>query len=303
MQTKNRLSLLEERIMDTELPVIPPKQCTFPTEGEVITSLLTKNTYTMGSIIGEGFFSIVFSCSDTWNNDLAVKVLKPLDRTFDSVHQSAIEEFQKLVMLRHPNVTYVYDAFEYRDTFYIVTERCYGSLEGLFALEKFDGMLWIKPIARCILQAVHYLHINNFVHQDIHLWNVFTKFVKDEMIETNPEVIQFKLGDLGIGKFVSDLSPSDIRANWMLPPEVLNTDDFGPIDNRIDIYHLGLLLLQLAHSKKMNFTHEEIVAGKPRDLALILPPPLNFALEKTLRRHVMYRTASVQELWRDLNSK
>src|SRR6185437_4504928 len=33
-----------------------------------------------------------------------------------------------------------------------------------------------------------------------------------------------------------------------------------------------------------------------------LPAPFGFALEKALRRHVSYRTASAMELWRDLNS-
>jgi hypothetical protein len=88
----------------------------------------------------------------------------------------------------------------------------------------------------------------------------------------------------------------------MLPPEVIDSKEFGPIDSRIDIYHAGLLLLQLAYSKIMRFTIEEIIEGKPRELALLLEPPFNFALEKALRRHVEYRTATAMELWRDLNT-
>lgn len=280
----------------------PVKQCVFPSEGEVITSLLTNNTYTIGSKIGEGNFSHVFACTDVWDNDLAVKVLKPLG-TYDHVKDNAVEEFQKLVLLRHPNITYVYDAFEYRDTFYIVTERCYDSLEGLFSIDGLQGMVWLRPIARCLLQAVHYLHINQFVHQDIHVGNIFAKFVKDEMNGANPNVIQFKLGDLGVGKFITEVSVGNIRAQWMLPPEIVNPDEFGPIDHRIDLYHLGLVFLQLALSTKLSFTREEILEGKPRQMALGLPQPLSFAIEKTLRRHVMYRTESVLELWRDLNSR
>src|SRR5580700_1893305 len=52
----------------------------------------------------------------------------------------------------------------------------------------------------------------------------------------------------------------------------------------------------------MTFTGDEIIAGKPRQLALQLPAPYNFALEKALRRHVASRTANAMELWRDLNS-
>ncbi len=57
-------------------------------------------------------------------------------------------------------------------------------------MEEFDGISWLMPIARCLLQAVHYLHINSYVHQNIHLGNVFAAFVKDEMMPESPGVIQ-----------------------------------------------------------------------------------------------------------------
>ncbi len=88
----------------------------------------------------------------------------------------------------------------------------------------------------------------------------------------------------------------------MFPPEVIDPSEFGPLDHRIDIYHCGLFFLQLAYSSELRFTQEEITAGKPRQMALELPPPLNFALEKTLRRHASKRTERAKELWRDLNS-
>jgi eukaryotic-like serine/threonine-protein kinase len=205
--------------------------------------------------------------------------------------------------LRNPYITFVYDAFEFRDTFYIITERCYCPFSNLFELPNFDGRVWIHPIARCLLQAVHYLHIHNYVHQDIHCGNVFAAFVKDEMTPSDPKriVTQFKLADLGIAKLKEHVHALNTRALWMLPPEVLDEAQFGPIDTRVDIYHLGLLFLQLALSKELRFTKEEILAGRPRELALTLAPPFSFAIEKALRRRVQYRTANAMELWRDLN--
>ena len=41
-----------------------------PTPGEVITSLATNNTYTIGEKIGEGNFGVVYSCEDVWGNQL-----------------------------------------------------------------------------------------------------------------------------------------------------------------------------------------------------------------------------------------
>jgi eukaryotic-like serine/threonine-protein kinase len=62
------------------------------------------------------------------------------------------------------------------------------------------------------------------------------------------------------------------------------------------------LFLQLSLSRELRFSNDEIRAGKPREMALELPLPFNFALEKALRRHVQFRTDNPMELWRDLNS-
>lgn len=279
----------------------PEKLAIQPIVGEVITSLATGNSYTIGPKIGEGNFGIVYSCKDVWENDLAVKVLKPIG-TYEKVKAAAEAEFIKLLQLRNPYITFVYDAFEYRDTFYIVTELCHSPVTDLFALKDFDGKLWLMAIARGLLQAVHYLHINNYAHQDIHPGNVFAAFVKDEMLPDANKVIQFKLGDLGVARLLHEIDAQNTRAQWMLPPEVLNSSEFGPIDHRIDIYHVGLLFLQLAYSQELKFTTQEILDGKPREMALELSAPYNFALEKALRRHVQYRTANAMELWRDLHT-
>ena len=283
--------------------MVPPAALVVPpTPGEVITSELTGNTYTMGEKLGEGFFGLVYSCVDVWDNKLAVKVLKGT-APYQVIEAAAQQEFGKLLLLRHPHITYVFDAFHREETIYIVTERCFCPLSHLFrGVDAFHGKVWIRALARCLLQAVHYIHLNGYVHQDIHLNNVFAAFARDELVETESGALHFKLGDLGVAKLFSEIDATNTRAQWMLPPEVLDAKEFGPMDQRIDIYHCGLLFLHLLHGTEIKFTNEEILSGKPRELALQLPPPYNFALEKALRRHVAARTASAMELWRDLNS-
>lgn len=291
----------EEKSPVPEVVLPPSKMVVPPVPGELITSLATNNTYTMGEKIGEGFFGVVYGCKDIWGNDLAAKVLKPIS-TYEKVRTSAQGELYRLTLLRHPNITYVYDAFEFRDTFYIVTERCYCPLTQLFSLAPFNGFVWLLPVARCLLQAVHYLHLNQYAHQDIHLANVFAAFAKDEMCPTEPGAIQFKLGDLGVARLFSELDATNTRARWMLPPEAIDPSEFGPIDYRIDLYHIGLLLLQFAYSQQLQFSEDDILKGIPRKMALSLQAPFSFALEKALRRHVPFRTASAMELWRDLKA-
>lgn len=282
--------------------VLPARSIVQPALGEVITCIDTGNTFKMGPKIGEGSFGVVYQCTDVWNNELAAKILKPKG-TYDAVRTKAETELATLRTLRHPFITYIFDAFEYRDTFYIITEKCHAPIKELFNLVNFDGQLWIKPIARCLLQAIDYLHVNNYVHQDIHSGNVLSALIKDEMTPLDRDAMVFKLGDLGIAKLLSEVDAQNTRAEWMLPPEVINPREFGPIDHHVDIYHAGLLFLELAYSEELRFTHDEIMMGKPRAMALQLSPPLNFALEKALRRHVRSRTVTAMEFWRDMQAK
>jgi serine/threonine-protein kinase len=289
-------------MLETKQTDVPIAQSgVFPAPGESITNLATGTTYTIGERIGEGIHGVVFACKDVWQNDLAAKIFKRF-AACEEVHARARGEFDKLVRLRNPYITFVYDGFEYEGTFCIIMERCYWQLRRLFQRGGFDGYLWMRPIARCLLQAVHYLHVNDVVHQDIHQGNLFATFAGDDIALGQPGGIPFKLGDFGVAKIVSEVNAQNTRASWLAPPEALEPTEFGPLDRRIDIYHVGRLLLQLAYSRELHFSREEVLDGKPRQMASALSPPYGVALGKALRRHAVSRTATAMELWRDLQA-
>jgi serine/threonine protein kinase len=306
-QVKEALSISGKQAAASEPKDEPSGQLTLPQftppiPGMTITSLMTRNTYTMGGILGEGSFGTVYEATDVWLNELAVKVLKPRG-TYEQIQQAATSEFQKLLHLRHPHVTHVVDAFEFQHTFYIVTERCFAPLSDLFRINQLNGVVWVRPVARCLLQAVHFLHVAGYVHQDIHFGNVFMQFHRNEMggNDSNAISMTFKLADFGIAKLFTEIDSQNTLLNGsMLPPEILDSDLFGPLAHQVDIYHCGLLLLQLCVGRPLRFNNEEILEGLPRQIAERLPAPYNTALSKALRRHVDHRTQSALELWRDL---
>ncbi len=263
--------------------------------GRTIGSDRTGNSYTVGELIGQGRFAWVYAGKDVWENELAIKVLKP-DADAQPLAPRAAAEFRALFSLRHPFVTYVYDLCEFERLSCLVTERCRGPIATLFGTAGFAGAAWVKPIARCLLQAVDFLHLNGVVHKDIHCGNVFLNWQKGELGAGTNRIVNFKLGDFG----TAPPSADTVMSRQRLPPECLDPPRFGPLDRRIDVYHCGLVFLQILKGEQLVFTAEEILAGAPRRLALQLASPYAAALERALRCHVRYRTATAREFWRDL---
>lgn len=264
-------------------------------------SATTSQSYRLSEYIGEGHFSHVYGCEDSWKNALVAKAIKPRGLPKKDVTEKAFEEIEKLVLLRHPNITYIYDAFEHRDTPVIVSERCDGTLRSMFS-SQFTGQVWLLPIARCLLQAVDFIHGSGHVHRDLHLDNVMVRYIRDEVVPEKYNACVFKVGDLGLCTAANALHQDSTFAEWIRPPEAIDGDEYGVIDGRLDLYHLGLIFLQIMVGKVLTFSRQDILNGEPRKLALQLDPPFSFAIEKCLRRHVEYRSATAREVWRDLNS-
>jgi len=90
--------------------------------GEVLAN--GERRYFIGDAIGQGGFGMVYDCSDDWGNPLVAKILIPHEQSYREVRRVWQDELRKLLVMRHPNITFVYDAFEYKDTFYLIIERC-----------------------------------------------------------------------------------------------------------------------------------------------------------------------------------
>ncbi len=270
-----------------------------PSPGQVLE--LGWNRYVVGRLLGQGAFGATFECTDLWDNEAVMKVLVPKGQPYEQVKAAWQNEIQNLVLLRHPNITFVYDAFEHEDTFYIVMERCNGTLEDLFGIPDYDYKVWFFPVARCVLQALHFIHMNGYVHKDCHIGNVFWSLLRNELAPTGPRSVSFKVGDLGISRLESEIDPaSTTMAEWVLPPERLDPDQFGQTARPVDVYHAALLLLAVIKGRPLTFSKDEVLAGLPRQTAEALGEPYGPALSRALRRHVADRTSNPFALWREL---
>jgi serine/threonine-protein kinase len=277
------------------------RKFTPPREGLVIRH--HGRNYSLGKYIGEGSWGAVYHCTDDWENKLVAKILKPRARTYEAVKDEWDKELRNLVKLRHPNITFVYDSFEYRDTFYIIIERCEHTIYELIVTPNINGEEWLPVVAQSVLQGIAFIHKEGYVHKDIHPGNVFSSLIRDKKVPTKDPVIVFKIGDLGITNLETEMDVfNTMVGRWMIPPEFLKPDQYGKIGKQVDMYHAGLVFLSLLLGRIPTFTEKDILDGGPRIMAERLNSIYSPAIAKALRRHVETRTQTALDFWKDISS-
>jgi serine/threonine protein kinase len=287
--------------MNAQTPEMTPQEARRHSPGDSIVH--EGRIYTLGNELGQGYFGKVYSCTDRWANELVAKVLLPNGRAYDQVRNEWARELSNLQTLRHPNVTFVFDAFEQSSTFYLILERCGSDFRDLITMPNLSGEQWLPAVARDILQGLEFIHTAGYVHKDIHPGNVFVSWHRDRMLPRKEAVASFKIGDLGITRLESDINVfHTMLAQWMLPPEALDADKFGLVGRKVDIYHAGLLFLALLLGRIPEFSREQVLAAEPRRLAESLDSRYAGAIAKALRRHTDQRHQSAGAFWDELVS-
>jgi hypothetical protein len=233
----------------------------------------SNGVYFMGDYIGGGSYGDVYECTDEWANPLVAKVLKP-SGSFEEVRRQWQSEVDNLSRMRHPNITYIYDAFFHDHAFYIIVEKCLYSLDRV--LPRIDAS-WVPHIARDILQALSFIHRHGHVHKDVHPGNVFVSLTSDVMDAGGAPRVSFKL-------------------------EALAPAAYGTVGRPTDVYHAALLLLSVLRRTVPSFTEAEILAGVPQQVAQGLASPYAPALANALRPRVMHRIQTPLEFWREIQA-
>jgi eukaryotic-like serine/threonine-protein kinase len=269
---------------------------TLPAEGDIVTSLQTQTTYEIGRPFAAGGFGQVYECSDNWGHSLVAKVLQPIG-TAPEMEERATSEVIAANIARSPHIVHVHDAFVYRGAYYIISERCSMSLRALISNGEITPSIWFRPLAKAVLHALHFMHTRGLVHGDVHSGNVLLHCKIDSLMPEEPGALDFKLGDFGQTRLIGFASPSSTWNDGCIPPEVLDPNTFGLIDQRADIYQAGLLFLRFLASQDIDFDKSEILAGAPREYAESLSHPAGKAIAGMLRRHVEYRPQSGLDAW------
>lgn len=276
-------------------PSQPPRlMVQMPEPGSVLTS--TRGQYLVTQVLGTGEFGAVFDCTGPFDQSYAVKVIRPANRPYAEVQAEWAREVSRLMSLRHPNVVYIYDAFEQGSLFFLALEKCDHALKSMLGAPLQEGL--VLELTRQLLAAVQFLHDNDVVHDDLHAGNVLVTHATDRPV--------VKISDFGISHELRGLPA--IRPNVVhhaiMAPEILAT---GYTSKQSDLYQVGLLLFWmitgespipkgLPYADLMRFVSE----GEPRRRAEALGTPLGALVAKMLRRREAYRYSSAREVWAEL---
>ena len=206
-------------------------------------SELIANRYELGSVVGSGGMSVVYSATDTLlGREVAVKMLRSELARDANFRERFRREAQNAGRLNHPAIVAIYDTGETlhdgQSTPYIGMELVKGrNLKDIVAdggpLSPDEAATTLIPVC----EALQVSHDAGIVHRDIKPANVMI---------TNTGVV--KIMDFGIARALDDVTSHMTQtsavigtAQYLSPEQARGK----PVDGRSDLYALGCLMYDI----------------------------------------------------------
>ena len=199
------------------------------------------NKYRFVKDLGSGGFGKVFLAKEERSeNFVAIKQLKNEDK---EKQDDIIYEMQMVSKFNHPNIVLYKHHFVQEDLLYIVMEYCpLGSLRDLMRKEKITSTFVWKWMSE-LTETLQLVHEKEIIHHDIKPDNIL--FTENRTI---------KITDFGVANTGAGTRP-------YMSPEALGWETAAVKDARVDIYALGVTLLELLTKRNpfIGKTAEEII--------------------------------------------
>ena len=200
--------------------------------------------YIIREEIGKGGMSTVYRAyQPNVDRDVAIKIIKKSFVGKEEIVQRFQREARLIARLEHPHILPIYDYDGGHEPPYIVMRLMqYGTLEKLST--KPLELTQISTLLKQISTAIDYAHRQGILHRDIKPSNILI----DQ--EGNAIIADFGIARM-IGEPTSEENITEVGVlvgtpNYMAPEQVLGD---GIIENRADIYALGVLLFQMLTGK------------------------------------------------------
>ena len=201
--------------------------------------------YKIKSKIGEGGMATVYLARDVaLNRDVAIKVLRidpRLGLSEEATNEIVLrfqQEAQAAARLNHPNIVSIYHVGKRRNQHYIVMEYLRGKsiAQLLQSRTKFPLSLLLKQIIQVCI-ALDFAHQRGVIHRDIKPDNII---ISDDGAV---KVTDFGIARIEGSELVKTKDETFMGTIYYCSPEQFR--EFSRVDNRSDIFSLGVVLYQL----------------------------------------------------------
>jgi hypothetical protein len=241
---------------------------------------LLQGKYEIVRQIGSGGMGLVFEGKDcSLDRPVAIKKMRPDIRMSGRVKARFLHEAKTSAALHHPFIVDIYAVVDEGSEIYLVFEYVDG--ESLAEFMDRKGRMSpdrMRPMLKCVCEALVYAHSCKFAHRDLKPSNI--------MLTKQGYA---KVMDFGIARQIKDtvsrLTHTDVSGTrpYMAPEQEL-----GQFDARSDIFSLGVTVYELL-AGQLPFPGPEFYLQKEQEdferLATAAPdtPPDAAAVERSLR--------------------
>ncbi|WP_044985416.1 serine/threonine protein kinase [Sorangium cellulosum] len=263
--------------------------------------------YVLEEFIAKGGCGAVFSARHLHTGKrAAVKVLNEAVAHSTRVLDRFAREIEALRRISHPNIVEIYEVGELDDhrPFYAMEHLEGQTLDALIKAEKRLGLRDVLELMEPVCAALGAAHAAGIIHRDVKASNIFIG-------SGQPRTV--KLLDFGIAKLMGPEEGSTwLTTAGRMPgtPSIMAPEQIlgGPIDARVDIYALGVLLHRMLVGRlPFHTTDTDEMVRKhleetplPPSVRVPLPPELDAVVLRCMEKQRERRYGSVEELIRAL---
>jgi tRNA A-37 threonylcarbamoyl transferase component Bud32 len=242
----------------------------------------TIGKYVATDIIGRGAFSIVYKGKHSaLDMPVAIKMMRH-NMAMDSDFLSGFHNEAKLIArIDHKNIVKIYDITEHYRTVFIIMELVKGeTLKNLIhRLKRIPHELTVRILIQ-ICNGLEYAHQLGIIHRDINPRNIM--LLSDDKVKILDFGLACPFGTEEIGLFGT--------VYYMAPEQIPGK----PMDQRTDIYALGIMAYEMATGekpypddeiKKVMEMHVNQDIPNPADIIPDIPEPLQKFIIKACNRN------------------
>ena len=258
--------------------------------------------YEIKAEIGRGCMSTVYRAHDpSFNREVAIKVL-PREMLHNLQFRVRFQrELKMIASLEHPAIVPVYDVGEHEgQPYFVMRYMAGGSLADWIKKGKFSLQDTARIIER-LASGLEYAHNKGIVHRDLKPENVL--FDRND----NPYITDFSVAKLLADAVISTTGHGIIGTPAYISPEQAQS---GEVDNRSDIYGLGVIIYEMLTGKQPYHTEDPMgvlvkhVSEPVPEILQIdpnLPEAVDTIIKTAMAKNKEERYAGMIDLARALN--